>query len=364
MIATARGDGYAGAARAYRKAGWQGVLPLKNGTKWPPPEGFTGRAGEWPAGLLVLEWEDRFPNGGVALRVPRGVVGIDVDCYGAKRGDETLEALTQRYGPLPPTWSSTSRGPGPSRILLFRCPEDLELPGAPGPSIEVIQHHHRYLVVWPSVVEGRRYRWYDPAGELSDGIPRLDELAWLPDDWHHLRRPPRPVQEFVPRAVDGDWTPAVNRQHGDGTAALKAAGGRHDAMLPVVMALVRLDNLGHPGAAEALDDLHARFVAAISDRSDPKSAESEWRRMEDGAADKVAATPSTRSRYEDRRIDDRQPPEVAFGDFTEPVEYLPPEAQPEVEAEPEHGWEIVDLTEYLAGTWSRPEPMFLTRRLQ
>lgn len=371
MIATARPDGYGSVATTYRKAGWQGVLPLKRGSKWPPPEGFTGRAGGYPLGKQMFEWTSAYPDGNVALRLPRGVIGLDVDCYGSKAGDETLAALVERYGPLPPTWSSTSRGAGPSRIWLFRCPEDLELPGTPGTSIEVIQHHHRYAVVWPSVVEGRRYRWYDPDGQVVDRVPRVDQLAWLPDEWHTLRRAPRPTSEqLAPRAIEGDWTKAVERQHADGVAGLAQPGSRHDNILPIIMALVRLDNLGHPGAAEALDDLHARFVVAIGDRADSKAAEAEWRRMENGAADKVASTPPTTARYEDLA---KPSAPSTLGDFPQPATAATAPSEPlgahsdspgapDASEEPEealHGWEFVDLGPVLDGTFKRPQPTIL-----
>lgn len=370
MIATARPDGYGSVASIYRKHGWQGVLPLKRGSKWPPPEGFTGRAGAFPQGRQVFDWTSHFPAGGVALRLPRGVVGLDVDCYGAKRGDETLAELVDRYGPLPPTWSSTSRGSGPSRIWLFRVPEDLELPGTPGPSIEFIQYHHRYAVVWPSVVEGRVYRWYDADGRVVDRPPRLHELADLPEAWHTIRRPPRPTAEQItPRPVDGDWTQAVGKQHADGVAGLSVSGSRHDNVLSVIMALVRLDNSGHPGAAEALDDLHARFVGAIGDRADVKAAEAEWQRMEDGAAEKVAATPATRPHYEDLK---KAAPTPVLLDFPSEAPRTPSEAivaevvgddpGSVVEEDERHGWEFVDLTEVLDGSYERPQPKYLKIR--
>lgn len=374
MIAQARINGYGAAATTYRKAGWQGVLPLAPGVKWPPPEGYTGRQGGWPAGPQIIRWVTDNPAGGLALRLPRGVVGIDVDCYGAKQGDETLEALEQRYGPLPATWSSTSRGPGPSRILLFRVPDDLELPGTPGPSIEFIQFHHRYMVAWPSVVEGRLYLWYDPDGIVVHRPPRLEELPWLPEAWWAIKRPPRVAAATqLPRPVDGDWTQAVTRQHADGVAGLGQSGSRHDNVLPIIMALVRLDNLGHPGASEALDDLHARFVAAIGDRADLKAAEAEWRRMEDGAVDKVAATGATTPRYEDLKrpstlpvLQDFPAPATAPTAATGAAQASTPADAADVAAagveEPLHGWEFVDLGPVLDGTYERPQPTLLRVR--
>lgn len=354
--------GYGRASSAYRKAGWSGVLPLAQGTKWPPPTGFTGWTGREPTGADVLLWNTKHKNDGLALRLPKGVVGIDVDHYGSKKGADTLAELEDFHGPLPPTWSSTSRGPDqPSRIYLFRCPDDLVLPGKPGDSIEFIQPHHRYTVAWPTVVEGRAYRWYDPDGRLSERVPRVHELAELPATWHRIQAPQRASGHYEPRAVTGEWSKAVAKHHADAAAALRSAGGRHDAMLPAILTMVRLDHDGHPGAAEALDDLHGRFVSAVADRSSVKDAEAEWARMELGAVGKVATTPSTRDSYGDliERSKALHPsaPTRPFGDFEDP---LAGEALPEVdEDEPADEWEFTDLAEHVAGTFTRPAARFL-----
>jgi len=354
--------GYGRAASIYRRAGWEGVLPLERGAKWPPPDGHTGYEGAWPTGQQILEWVTSRRDGNVALRLPRGVVGIDVDDYGSKKGADTLAELEARYGPLPATWSSTSRGDGPSRIHLFRCPEELKLPGVPGTSIEAIQFHHRYCVVWPSVVEGRRYRWYTPDGQLAERPPRISELAWLPDDWHRIERRPRPALEnYTPKAVAGDWSKAVEKYHAEGVAGLGAVGGRHDAMLPVIMTLVRLDHDGHPGASEALDDLRGRFIVAVGDRSSAAQAEGEWQRMEDGAGDHVSTTASLRGSYEDLKR--REPLSTATKPTPKPVDPEPQEEPDEdVEEQAPDEWDCIDLAPFVDGTHKPPRPTLLRRK--
>lgn len=360
-IPAPRTSGYGQAAAIYRRAGWDGVLPLDPGTKFPPPDGYTGRDGGYPDGRKVLEWTSRCPGHGLALRLPRGVVGVDVDVYDSKHGDHTLAELEERYGALPPTWSSTSRGEGqPSRIWLFRCPEELVLPGKPGTAIEFIQHHHRYLVAWPTVVEGRQYRWYSIDGRLSARPPKVKELAWLPEAWHGIHKHRTPVADYTPRAVAGDWSQAVAKHHGEGVAGLREAGGRHDSMLPVVLSLVRADERGHPGAAEALDDLHARFVLAVGDRSSAAEAEREWARLEDGAAGIVATTPSSRAKWEDLARPVEQPKRIQLDTPAPRTE--PPEAEAvDEEPEPEHGWEAVELGAIHDGNHQRPKPSLLRR---
>lgn len=354
-------NGYGRAASIYRRAGWDGVLPLDRGAKWPPPDGHTGYEGAWPSGQQILEWVTNRRDGNVALRLPRGVVGIDVDNYGSKKGADTLAELESRYGALPATWSSTSRGDGPSRIHLFRCPKDLKLPGVPGSSIEAIQYHHRYCVVWPSVVEGRRYRWYTPDGQEAERPPRINELAWLPDDWHRIERRPRPVLDnYAPRAVSGDWSKAVEKYHAEGVAGLGDVGGRHDAMLPVIMTLVRLDHDGHPGASEALDDLRGRFIVAVGDRSSAAQAESEWQRMEDGAGDHVSTTPSLRGSYDDLK---RRDPTNTLPASSKPTEPPPTDDAEDTEPTEPDEWDCIDLGPHLDGTHNPPKPTLLRRRM-
>src|SRR4051812_22998134 len=96
---------YGEAAWAYRRAGWMGVLPLPVGAKWPPPGGYTGWAGVEPSGADIQAWVDGPQGAGnVALRLPRGVYGLDVDNYAGKTGGAALASLTATHGPLPATW--------------------------------------------------------------------------------------------------------------------------------------------------------------------------------------------------------------------------------------------------------------------
>ncbi|MSW46486.1 MAG: hypothetical protein F2837_11205, partial [Actinobacteria bacterium] len=56
---------YAAVAEDYLAAGFS-PLPLDPGTKWPPPEGFTGRHGD-PDAEQVEKWTRQKPSGNVAL---------------------------------------------------------------------------------------------------------------------------------------------------------------------------------------------------------------------------------------------------------------------------------------------------------
>jgi len=289
---------YARAAHIYRDHGWQGVLPLPPGAKAHPPTGYTGATGVDPTDEQIQLWCDSMPDGNICLRLPDGVIGIDIDAYGDKHGDASLLALEAELGLLPATWTSTSRGLGKSGIRLFRVPPG-RYSDQPAPSIEIIQHHHRYVVVMPSIhPEGRPYLWFDVDGVEQHRPPRLEELALLPEKWvEQLRERPRTAGDYQPRphAVD-EWSAAVTRAFTK--ALLDMPGGRHDAALHGCLALYRLHTLDHPGADQALVQLADRFMAAISDRSTPAQAEKEWRDIYDGARAIVAETPSQAPKWE------------------------------------------------------------------
>ncbi|MFM9603574.1 phage/plasmid primase, P4 family [Streptomyces turgidiscabies] len=180
----------------YRAAGWLGTLPIPYKEKTYPPSGFTGETGKFPTDAQCAAWLSERTRWNIALRVPQGLVGIDIDQYvkdgKQKRGADNLRAMAEREGlnPLPATWSSTRRDPdGPARICWFRVPKGVKFDGQPVVDVEIVQHGHRYAMVWPSVVPGdepgewTQYAWYDPAGAESARIPGPDEMPWLPADW-------------------------------------------------------------------------------------------------------------------------------------------------------------------------------------
>ena len=114
---------YASALPLYREAGWDAILPVPPAAKMPPPSGFTGGTARLPSDAEYAVWSTSHAAWNVALRLPDGVLGIDVDEYGSKHGATNLEdwAIDRELPALPPTWSSSSRD-GESRISFFRVP--------------------------------------------------------------------------------------------------------------------------------------------------------------------------------------------------------------------------------------------------
>lgn len=282
----------------YLDAGWPGVLPLPRNRKHAPPTGYTGAEGAYPTVVELDAWRRDRTLGNIALRMPPTVVGIDVDAYNGKPGWETWQSLAGSLGPPPDTWTSTSRSDGRSGIRFYRLPEPIKLIGAL-PGIEIIQRHHRYAVVAPSQhPEGGVYRWISPDGEIGDLIPQVNELPTLPDTWvQHLQAATHTPTARRAIATGSDTSPAVDRALGTAIRGLRH-GTRHDSARDGAVALTRLAHLNHPGATQALDDLRNAFLTAIADRSNDREATAEWDRIETGANELVATTPSSAPPWE------------------------------------------------------------------
>ena len=184
---------YADAAPLYWRTGWRNAIPVRG--KSEPVKGYTGRDGLDVTYSDIQEWIDygdpRFTNLGVRLQ--GGIIGIDVDHYGSKRGGDTLRKAEETLGALPPTISSTSRGFGqPARISFYSVPTSLDLSGAEkrirdtfGEHVDVIHRGHRYALAYPSLhpLTGAQYRWYTAHGDEHPDVPNMGGVAALPAAW-------------------------------------------------------------------------------------------------------------------------------------------------------------------------------------
>lgn len=283
-VVEARTSPFAGAASSYLERGWW-PLPLPPNAKTPPPLRLTGsRSGSGPTRSQVAGWitaggYDGHQIGNVAVRMPPGVVGIDVDDGYAKDGavkigGRSLAELEMGFGALPPTYSSTARGWGESRIRFYRVPPGTRLRSAPADSIEIVQHHHRYAVAWPSVhpETKTRYEWFDWSGEPLDEPPEIGELTALPDAWIDGLRSVGDATSAVPA------TPAAVQafyDHSCGMAkpnALKGVdvrlgrgGSRHDRLVEVACMVAREALAGFYPMQMAETKLHDWWKAVMED---------------------------------------------------------------------------------------------------
>jgi hypothetical protein len=176
------GSPYGSSARAYKAAAWS-PLPLPAGKKKPPPAGWTGYDAKQPSWADVETWVGEHPDGNICAWLPPGMIGIDVDAHKGARELAAWRDLETRHGPLPDTapWCS-SRDDGVSGVRFFSVPAGYKAVTDLGLAGEVIQAHHRYVVVPPSIHPdtGRAYRWIIPAGIIPDArkLPPLPP-AWL-----------------------------------------------------------------------------------------------------------------------------------------------------------------------------------------
>jgi hypothetical protein len=186
---------YSRGSPLYRTAGWHAPLPFLPGTKSPPLAGWTGHDGLWPDEHQIDQWARERPLlSNLGLRLNYGLIGIDVDAYDAKTGGRTLKEAESRWGPLPPTYRSSSRiHDEVSGIRVFRVPVGVYFRGMIGfkelgiGDIEIVQPHHRVVIAWPSIhpKTGQQYRWFGPDCTLlpEGGVPRVEDLPELPEAW-------------------------------------------------------------------------------------------------------------------------------------------------------------------------------------
>jgi hypothetical protein len=294
---------YGETAERYYELGWRGILPLPYKQKKLPPAGHTGSTGTDPAYPDIAAWADG--TGGprnICLRLPDTVLGIDVDAYGEKTGAITIAEAEAEWGPLPPTWTSTSRNDDISGIRLYRIPAGLAWPGEVGPGVETIRRTHRYVVASPSIhpTTGDTYRWVNPAGvTAATALPDPDQLPLLPETWitgltggvaatETKRNTFAHNQAMLWLAgLDHSGDPtctrmsqALNTSTGD-----LGAGSAHDAVCAGTARLLRLGDEGHRGTVTAIITLRDAFTAEVTSNTRPlagktrrseRDAEHEW----------------------------------------------------------------------------------------
>lgn len=288
----------------YRRLKWTGVLPLRAGTKYPPPDGFTGWDGVDASAADCAEFDqlDRYrgtPQ--TALRMPASVVGLDVDGYDGRTGGATIAEAARREGALPDGPWSSARDDGVSGIRFFRVPDgsvlvsNLAFPDLHLGHVEVIQRHHRYAAVWPSIhpKTGTPYAWRGTGG--PDVPPAVDDLPELPASWlaalagtgrRSERAQPEQVARFLADLPAGALCETVRAAVRAADATLRVpVVSRHDDTLVHVLRLLRLGERRHPGVPTALGALRTVFLRTVTADASrtPASAAAEFDRMRDGA---------------------------------------------------------------------------------
>ena len=389
---------YASAVESYWQLGWSGILPLPPHRKSPPPEGWTGWDGDWPSYADVFAWSEERPTANVGLRMPTTVLGIDVDDYGSKHGGRTLAECEAKWGPLPPTWRSSSRDDPISGIRFFTVPEGIEWPGVlPGGDVETVHFGHRYAVVAPSIhPEGRTYRWIDPDGLPSVTNPSAFDMPLLPVPWLlGLAQGNHQTQARADLDNDAAWTwiqslaghnaascTFLAEWTAKGVREMGESGSRHDITRNQVLKLVRFAESGHRGIEPALDRVRSAFIRlVIGDNSRTmREASAEWGRILTGAVRIVVGNPEPSVVEGDpcgpviatlrvpprptspapRPAEPETPKDVPPPAETPPATTEPRPTSPEVPGEVD-SWSRLDLKTLLAGDTTEAPPAFLAR---
>jgi putative DNA primase/helicase len=322
----------------YLRLGWS-PIPLNLRSKDPVPEGFTGASGRYVTAEDVRGWcapravvhvgKLAYPPGNVALRLPKDVIGIDVDAHSGKAGKATFERALKEWGPLPATWKSSSRAGSPlSGIYLFRVPEGLKWPGNFGKAaktwgtddsatvtggVDLIRWDHRYIVVGPSQHDKaphKEYFWTSPTGNVTRlpwrpedtealgpdddfELPSPDELPDMPERWvtgltggeqwaSSGSTGGRDLTQAEIRAwaAERDSRSGVERYAGGMCPGMENVlrrhlqiirnagddGGCHDATRDAIWAVMGDSASGHYGVGKAINQIKGAFLEAVKGR--------------------------------------------------------------------------------------------------
>lgn len=236
--------------------------------------------------ITIDTWSKIYGTHNVALRLPTDVIAIDIDAY---KGDlERLQQLEDVLGELPITWNSDSRG-GSGGKILFRVPPDIKWVSNIN-GITIIQHTHRYVMVYPSYnrESDSIYQWYYGLGGhlLPDSIPEIEDLSELPKSWIRALTKSDSIQEFRgnPMGISNDdldmFNPGPPCKYMQilleaCSDKLENAPTLHDTGLSVIGVLVQAAVDGHAGIEESMDKISAIFCSS----SRPRDLASEWNNL-------------------------------------------------------------------------------------
>jgi hypothetical protein len=236
------GGPYARGAASVQRSKLGCPIPIPFGQKGPPPPGLTGYQGRYLSEGEVVAYARTHAGHNLAVRLAPDIVGIDLDRYHG--GDEGMADLVARWGPLPPTYASTSRVDG-SAIALYRVPPGRFYRTNPAKGVDVIQPAHRYVLAAPSLhPEGGIYRWFHQAEPdvVLDGPPDAADAADLPWRWQAgLEADPKvgvdapaTAEEIVAFARAHAQATRPEKLKGIETALDRTTGqGRHDTLVKV-----------------------------------------------------------------------------------------------------------------------------------
>ena len=280
------------------------ALPVPEGQKKSPPTGTTGNNPTRTDDEIRALWEGVTGSSNLAWRLPDNVTGLDVDHgYNGKTGADTLKALEEDLGELPPTWSTTRRGAdSKSRKMFYIVPEGFKWHAKAGADIDIIQRSHRYVIVAPSEVDGLAEQWYRPDGTPSDRAPLIEELAGLPEKWiEHLKKETFSLQNAPAEDLSwpeaDDWlskvAPGWESEPGPIFRSILEdeelfSDNGHDTMVKEQKHFLRLAVVdGETGLKKAMAELERLFIEEVSNRRGQEIAEWEFKSALYGEVDNL-----------------------------------------------------------------------------
>ncbi|MBV8542552.1 MAG: bifunctional DNA primase/polymerase [Pseudonocardiales bacterium] len=354
------------AALAYARVGWY-VVPVRRGTKHPGSvlgDRWQHQSSRDPE--TIVAWFAGTDHG-VALHVGRsGAVVFDVD--DPPRMPAVLSTAIKRDEP---PYQSTRTSVESRGHYLYAAPPDRQLGnsvGKLGRGWGEVRGRNGVIIACPSEHEkaatGGRYRWLRAGAvpvlpdDLAELLPDATEAVDAATDFEIRAFVEQHTEQKAPRLLSA----VLRGFHRE----LDAGGSRHDAMITAACWAAREVRAGAYSAQVACGHLRAAFIESLkTPRAGSTRTATESMAAEEFAG--IAAWAVGQAETAEladvrRRIEQRVP------DFDVPPPPEPPEedgdsrgGDSQDEEDASSSWEPIDLSPYLDGTFSRPEPGILYR---
>lgn len=159
------------AALSWVYRGWH-VFPLAPGTKKPLHPGGRGYLDATRDVVTIHRWWRECPDANIGGAMEAsGLYAIDIDVADGKPGNESLQALIDKHGPLPATYTSRTRSGGTHLVFAMPDPPLANFAGTRlGKGID--GRGNGYIVLPPSEVDGGVY-------EIVDDSEPAQMPAWM-----------------------------------------------------------------------------------------------------------------------------------------------------------------------------------------
>lgn len=251
------------AALEYARAG-RSVFPCKPGDKRPLAAHWITDATDDPD-TIRWWWTIRWPKANVAIPCGPDFFVIDID---GEAGEQSLDELVERNGPLPLTLTALTGGDG--QHLIFSGAGELGNSASKlGPGIDT-RGTGGYIIAAPSLhPSGQTYEWLDPDAPIAP-LPE-----WIRAALTFEQRTPAPVADRVAPSSDSGGITKYARVALDGQCSDVAGtgeGGRNHAVNRAAFRMGRLVAGGQIDEATVADELTAAALRCGLDEKEARTA--------------------------------------------------------------------------------------------